>query len=444
MLEVKIEEKELNSKLSKEFHVSFPYSILREAISRKIKAKQKSAKLPGFREGQVPFFIVEKKYKEPALSEAIKEKAETIVDEIVAPYKTSLVGRADVKNFKSSEEAGVSFSVVFEIFPQFEMPDFQTIEIEHYTIEVPQEEVDEYLNLIVKDRRQLDQAFDGKGAKEGDVLVIDFESRIDGQIHKDGSATDMVFELGRSTLLKDFEDKLVDSSKGDKLEFNITFPKDYSSVPEIAGKTSEVKVHVKDIKRYGPPPAIDDELASKYGCKDLNELRYRVGEIIRNAIYKDAFLINKMKLFDQLEHMLSFEVPDGLFKKEAQALLSNAELKQHLNLSDEAYKAYCEKLALRKLRIGIMISDYARLNGIKVDEKEFQSHVISQVEKYPDQRAEIMEYYKNNASNWYSASLEEKAVKQIISERVSLIDVEKTSSEIRRAIEEFQKAATSR
>jgi trigger factor len=444
MLEVKIEEKELNSKLSKEFHVSFSHSILRETVSRKIKAKQKSAKLPGFREGQVPFFIVEKKYKDSALSEAIKEKAEAVVEEIVAPYKNNLVGRADIRNFKSSEENGVSFAVVFELFPQFEMPDFQKIEIEHYTIEVPKEEIEGYLNLIVKDRRQFDQNFDGKNAKTGDLLVIDFESRIDGEIHKNGSATDMSFELGSGALLKDFEDKLVSCSKGEELEFNITFPADYNLAPEIAGKTSKVNVRVKDVKRYEPAPAIDDELASKYGCKDLSELRYRVGEIIRNAIYKDAFLVNKMKLFDQLEHMLSFEVPEGLFKKEMQGLLDNAELKQHLSFSDEEYKSYCEKLALRKLRIGIMISDYARLNGIKVDEKEFQRHVLSQVEKYPDQRAEIIEYYKNNASSWYSSSLEEKSVRQIISERVSLIDVEKTSSEIRQIIEEFQKVGARR
>lgn len=444
MSEVKIEEKQSNSKLSKEFHVSFPQSILRDSVSSKLKAKQKSAKLPGFREGQVPFFIIEKKYKDPVLAEAIREKVESIVEEIVAPHKGNLVGRADIKGFKSSEGGGVSFSVVFELFPQFDMPDFQKIEIEHYTIEVPQSEIDEYLQLVARDRRQIESSFDGKGAKLGDILVIDFESRINDEIHKNGSANDMEFELGSGRFLKEFEDNLVGANKGQELKFHLTFPSDYDVVPEVAGEKSAVKVLVKDIKRYGPAPSVDDELASRYGCKDLSELRYRVGEIIRGAINKDAFLVNKMKLFDSLEHMLSFEVPEGLVAKEVQALLGNAELREHLGFSDADYEAYCKRLALRKLRIGIMISDYARLNGIKVDEREFQSHVLSQVEKYPDKKAEIVEYYKNNASSWYSVSLEEKAVKQILSERVSLVDVEKTSREIRQIIEEFQRTASAR
>lgn len=444
MQEVEIREKETDFVLSKEFQVSFSSSILREALAAKLKEKQKSARLPGFREGQVPFFIIEKKYKSAALASATREKAESIVEEIVAPYKSRLVGRAEIKDFNGAEENIVSFSVEFELFPQFEMPDFSKVEIEHYSVEVPEKEIDEQIELLAKSRREIDSTFDGKSAKEGDLVKIDFESRVNGEIHEDGDAKDMEFELGAGNFLKDFEDNIIGSNTGDCLEFTVNFPQDYRAVPEVAGKSSIVKLLVKGVKRYGPMPKIDDEFAAKYGCKDLNEMRYRVSELIREAISRESLVLSKMRLFDQLEKVLSFDVPKSLMQRELSVLQSNQDLKKYLNLSNEEYETYCQRLALRKLRIGIMISEYAKENGVKVDDKEFQRHVLSQMEKYPDRKSEVVEYYRQNAASWYSSALEEKTVRQILAEKVKLIDVEKTSNEVRQIIEDFQASAAER
>jgi trigger factor len=439
MSEIFVEERVSNSPLVKEFFVSFPHGILKDLINSKLKEKQKVAKLPGFRDGQVPFFVIEKKYRDSILAEAIKEKAEEAVEQVTSPYRNDIVGKAEIRNFKNTQEKGVEFGVFFEIFPKFEMPAFEKIEIEQYCIEVSEKDTEEQLRAIALNRREFDQNFDGRNAIKGDLVTLDFESEVDGKVHKHGSAQNYKCEIGKGTLLEAFENKLVGASKGDSLEFEMKFPEEYELVREIAGKNAHVKVRVHDVQRFGSTPEVNDDFAQHYGCKDVSELKYRVSEIVREGIEKDLFIINKTKLFDALEDLLSFEVPLGLFEKECESLKKNQALKDQLSYSEEEHDKYCKKLALRKLRIGILIADYAKLNNIKISEQEFQDHVVSQIEKQPDKKMEILEYYKNNASSWYSASIEEKVVKQILSQKVCLIEADKNTQEMKEVIEEFAK-----
>ncbi len=438
--EISIEEKDSSSPLVKEFFVSFSHSVLKDIINSKLKEKQKVAKLPGFRDGQVPFFVIEKKYKDAILSEAIKEKAEEAVEQVTKPYRNDIVGKAEIKNFKNAQETGVEFEVSFEIFPKFEMPDFEKIEMEQYSIEVSEKDTEEQLKAIALNRREFDQNFDGRNACKGDLVTLDFESEVEGKVHRHGSAKNYKCEIGKGTLLEAFENKLIGVSKGDSLEFEMKFPEEYELVREIAGKNAHVKVTVYDVQRFGPTPEVNDAFAQHYGCKDVSELKYRVSEIVREGIERDLFVISKTKLFDALENLLSFEVPLGLFHREYESLKKNQALRDQLGYSEEEHDKYCKKLALRKLRIGILIADYAKVNNIKISEQEFQDHVMSQIERQPEKRMEILEYYKNNASSWYSASIEEKVVRQILFQKVCLIDVEKTTGEMREVIEEFSKA----
>jgi trigger factor len=438
--EIFVEEKSSNSPLVKEFFVSFPHSMLKDIINSKLKEKQKVAKLPGFRDGQVPFFVIEKKYKDAILAEAIKEKAEEAVEQVTKPYRNDIVGKAEIKNFKNTQETGVEFGVFFEVFPKFEMPSFEKIEIEQYSIEVSDKDTEEQLKAIALNRREFDQSFDGRNASKGDLVTLDFESEVDGKVHRHGSAKNYKCEIGKGTLLEAFENKLIGASKGDSLAFEMQFPEDYELVKEVAGKNAHVKVTIHDVQRFGPTPEINDDFAQHYGCKDVNELKYRVGEIVREGIERDLFVMNKTKLFDALENLLNFEVPLGLFDREYESLKKNQALKDQLGYSDQEHDRYCKKLALRKLRIGILIADYAKINNIKISEQEFQDHVMSQIERQPEKRMEILEYYKNNASAWYSASIEEKVVKQILSQKVGLIEADRTTGEMKEIIEEFSRA----
>jgi len=434
-----IQERNSDTPLTKEFFVSFSHSILKDTVNFKLKEKQKVAKLPGFRDGQVPFFVIEKKYKESVLADSIREKVEEVIENVTQPYKGEIVGKAEVRNFKNIPEKGVEFELCFETFPKFEMPSFDQITIDQYSIEVAEQDLSEQLKVIALNRREFDQNFDASNAKEGDLVTIDFESKLDGVIHRHGSAKNYKCEIGKGALLKEFEENLIGIGKGESKEFEMRFPESYDLVKEVAGKVTKVRVVVHDVQRYLPAPEINDAFANYYGCKDLSELKYKVSEITREGIEKDLFLINKTKLFDALENLLNFEVPVRLLQAEYESLKNNAALKEQLGYSEEQYEQYCKKLSLRKLKIGIMIADYAKLNNIKISEQEFQNHVMSQIEKHPDRKSEILEYYKNNAANWYSAAVEEKVVKQILSAKVKLCEVEKTSAEMRQIVSDFSK-----
>jgi len=439
MNDVSVTEEKSLSSLEKIFKDSFSVHILKDVVNIKLKEKQKSAKASGFRDGQVPFFILEKQYKDLALKEAIEEKTKGIVSDVVKQYQDGVVGTPNINNFKNTDTGIIDFNITFEIFAQYDMPNFDEISLNQYSIDVSDEEIDSYIEVVKKNSRELDKDFDGLHALLGDVVTIDFDSVVDENVYEVGSQKNARFELGSGRFLPDFENKIVGASKGDKLAFEMRFPDDYEVDSNVAGKLSRVSVIVQDIERYLQSPELNDKFAERYGCNSVSELRYKVADFIRDDVNHDLFIVNKLKLFDALENILSFNVPKSLFEKENASLKNNLELKKQVALSDEQYEDYCEKLALRKLRIGILIADYVKLNNIKVDDKEFENHVMSQVDKHPDKRSEIINYYKENASSWYSMSLEEKAVMQILSQKVNLIDVEKTLEEMREIVIDLQK-----
>ena len=84
--------------------------------------------------------------------------------------------------------------------------------------------------------------------KDGDTVNIDYVGKIDGEAFDggstDGSGTDLV--IGSGSYIDDFEDQLIGSHPGDKVEVTVTFPDDYQAT-DLAGKEAVFDVTVNGI-----------------------------------------------------------------------------------------------------------------------------------------------------------------------------------------------------
>ena len=170
------------------------------------------------------------------------------------------------------------FSIEVAVRPSAELGEYKGLEVGRAEPEVPEEAVETEINRLREGFARLNPV--ERAAKEGDVVLIDYEGKIDGEPFEGGTAHDYLLELGEGRVLPELEQGLEGAEPGDERQVSVPFPDDYPA-EEVAGKTAEFDVKVKEV-REKELPELDDDFASEASEFDtLAELRDDISEKIR-------------------------------------------------------------------------------------------------------------------------------------------------------------------
>ena len=120
-----------------------------------------------------------------------------------------------------------------------------------------------------------------RAAQKGDFVVMDFVGSIDGVPFGGGEGRDQMIELGSGRLIPGFEEQLEGASAGEERTVKVDFPDDYGA-EDLAGKSAEFAVTVKEIKAK-ELPELDDDFAAEEGFDTLDELREDIRARIAEA-----------------------------------------------------------------------------------------------------------------------------------------------------------------
>ena len=82
-------------------------------------------------------------------------------------------------------------------------------------------------------------------------------------------------------------------------------------------------------------------------------------------------------------------------------LKSNTDNSEDINSNPDKGMSKEEKLdasdiAKRRVRLGLLLSEIGRKNNIKVEEEDTRNAMMREIQKYPGQEKQIMDYLKNN------------------------------------------------
>ena len=152
--------------------------------------------------------------------------------------------------------------------------DYKGLEVASESTEVTEEEVESEIESILQNNAE-EKEVTGRAIKEGDIVNIDYEGKLDGVAFEGGSTngagTDLTIGSGR--LIDGFEDGLVGKNTGDKLDLNLQFPAEYPKA-ELAGKPVVFSVSINAIKEK-IVPELTDELVQKIdsACKTVDEYK---------------------------------------------------------------------------------------------------------------------------------------------------------------------------
>ncbi|MDX1916840.1 MAG: trigger factor [Rickettsiaceae bacterium] len=429
-----------NEGLELHFKVQIPSETFSNKVNTKLQKIAPTLKLPGFRPGKVPIKIVEQRYKASIVQEELQDVINTNIDHIVKQNNIKLASEVRVQDLSVQDGKDVEFTVILERMPEIADINFSDLEVDKPEVIIPDEAIEAKLNDLALLYSNYTPAPEGANAKLGDKLIIDFEGFIDDVPFDGGKAEKHELVLGSKVFIEGFEDQLVGTKAGQTLSVNVVFPENYGA-KNLAAKKSEFKVYVHEILQKDNLDHTEEMLA-KFNAKDLDEVKERIKAVISTGHEETTLAQTKLNLFDKLESMLTFEVPKTLFETEKKHLLSEVNTHNHNNQHDtelaEDSESYCSKLALRRVRIGLMLASYADKNGIKVSQEEQFNEIKKQIMQMPHLENKIIHYYKTDPSAikvLTGSILEDKAVRHILEHKVKINLVKYSMEEYKKLLD---------
>ena len=133
----------------------------------------------------------------------------------------------------------------------------------------------------------------------------------------------------------------------------------------------------------------------------------------------------KRKLFDALTDGHDFPLPPGMVDAEFENIWRQIEEDKKADRLDESDKAKSEdelkaeyrKIAERRVRLGLLLSEVGRANNISVDAEEFNRALVAEARRYPGGERQVLEFYQKHphmAEALKAPILEDKVVDFIL------------------------------
>ena len=437
----------LNEGLKRGYSILLTADELNETVDQKLREAQPEVEMKGFRKGKVPLPLLKKQFGQRLMGEAMQEGIDGAMSKHFEDSGDRPAMQPDVKmsngeEWKPGDDVQVEMS--YEALPEIPELDLKSISLEKLVAKVEDEAIDEALSNLAETSQDFEDRGKTAKSKDGDQVTLDFVGKVDDVAFEGGSAEDYPLVLGSNSFIPGFEDQLVGTKVGQELDVEVTFPEEYGNA-DLAGKPAVFTCTIKAVKK--PVPAkIDDALAEKFGAENLDGLKGQISERLEAEYSGAARSVMKRKLLDELDKMVSFELPPSLVEAESKQIAhqlwheENPEVQGHDHGEIEVKDEHTD-LATRRVRLGLLLADLGQKANVEVTEQEMTQAMIQQARQYPGQEREFFEFMQQNEQmqQQMRAPIFEDKVVDYVLELANVTDKDVSKDDLQKAIEELEK-----
>ncbi len=431
----------LSDGLKRGFTVVVPAADIESRRAKRLAELGKTVRLAGFRPGHVPAAVVKQRYGGAVTAEVLEESVNQATQQVLEDRGLRSALQPKVEVVSMEEAKGLEFKVELELLPEIALPDFGSIALTRLKAEPPAEVIDRALNEIAARQRKMEDIEETRPAVTGEFLMVDFVGSIDGTPFPGGAATDLDIEVGGSGFIPGFTEQMEGMAPGDVRTISVTFPESYG-VPDLAGKAASFEITAKKLKRAVLPP-IDETLAEGLGFDGgMDELRKAIAAQAQREYDSMSRMRIKRELLDALSERASFPVPPTMVEGEFSQIWQRLEADRKEGKLDEDDKGKDEAtlqaeyraIAERRVRLGLLLSEIGRSNGITVTPDELTRAMRAEAGRYPGQEQKVLEFFRKNpqaADSLRGPIFEEKVVDYVL-ELAQITDSMVTPEELAR------------
>ena len=397
-----------NKGLDIEWNMTIPADKINVILDKKYQELSQNIKIPGFRPGKVPIAIIKKRYSKSVMSEILDNLINDNLREVLLEKKIrpSVQPTVNVKSYEEGKD--LSLNVIIQKMPDIKEINLSEIKIEKSALQVSDSDVQNTLNDIAKKHERFSPIKNKRAAKNGDLVLFDYEGKIDGKAFDKNKGKDETVVLGSNKYIPGYEEQMIGLNINEEKSISVTFPSDYRET-NIAGKKANFHLKIKDIQERDKVVPVDDKLAKELGEENLDILKEKVSE----KIQKDFKTLSSLKMRREATEILlkknNFEIPSKMLEQEVNFLKSQSQ--------DKKNEKEVSDIAKRRVKLGIIISSISDDNKINVEDSDLTKAVVEEAQKYPGKEKEVVEFYKNNPqmmNNLRGIALEEKVMNFIV------------------------------
>jgi trigger factor len=303
-----------------------------------------------------------------------------------------------------SGKSDLTYTVAIEVVPAIALADFKSFKVEKPVAEVTDVEVEDAVKRIADQNKTFAAKGDGAKAENGDRVTVSFKGTIEGVAFEGGSAENIPVTIGSNTFIPGFEEQLVGIAAGETRVLKVTFPASYGNT-ELAGKPAEFETTASLIEKP-QETVIDDEFAKTLGLESLDKLKDAARERITAEFAGATRQRVKRILLDRLDETHRFEAPPSLVDQEFELMWNSIKSEMEASgktfadedTTEEAAKEEYRKIADRRVRLGLVLSEIGEKNKITVTDDEVGRAVIERARQMPGREKEVWDFYRNNAN----------------------------------------------
>jgi len=390
----------LNEGLKRAYKITIPAKEIDAKVDGELKKIAPQVRMPGFRPGKVPANLVRKMHGEALQQQALETAVQEGVQKLMADNKL----RPAMQPAVNLEEGGAGkdavVTVELETLPEVPAPKIEGLKLERLTAEPTEEAIEQALNQIVQGQQSFDPAPAKHKAETGDLVIMDFVGKVDGEEFEGGKGEGMSVVIGSGRLIPGFEDQLIGAKANEQRTLNVTFPADYN-VENLKGRDATFDVTINEVQTPRDTKA-DDEFAKSMGLEGIDQLR----ELIKGQLSQELNGLTrthmKRKLLDQLAADHDFPVPPSMVEAEFNQIWAQLEHEASHEADPEAARKEMENerdeyraIAERRVRLGLLLSEIGQQNGIEVNQQEMNQLIMQAAQQYrPADREKFVQYVR--------------------------------------------------
>ena len=288
------------------------------------------------------------------------------------------------------------------VVPAIQLADFKSFTVEKPVAEVTDADVDEAIKRIADQNRTYAAKGEGTKAETGDRVTISFKGTINGTPFDGGSGENIQVTIGSNTFIPGFEEQLTGIATGETRTLKVSFPKNYAS-EKLAGQPAEFETTATLIEAP-EETKIDDEFAKTLGLESLDKLKEAARERLSSEFAGATRQRVKRMLLDRLDETHRFEAPPSLVEEEFRLMWNSIKAEMESSgktfadedTTEEAAQEEYRKIADRRVRLGLVLSEIGEKNKITVTDDEVSRALIERARQMPGREKEVWDYYRNN------------------------------------------------
>lgn len=372
-----------------EMTVTVEPAVVEERMEQLFQKYARRVAIPGFRPGKAPRSLIESRIDRSALlQDAIEDTLNSSYRKALEEQGLEPMSEPQVSDINPGADMSLTYKVTMTIRPEVSLPAYDELVVAYEATKVTDEQVDAELERLREHFVDYTNVAD-EPIQTGDYVTIDYDMKLDGAEYPEGNTSGYPLEVGADTLFPELNEALLGLKEGETKVVSISYPEDYSS-KDLAGKTAEFDVVVKEVRRRTVPELSDAlaSMATNGEIQTVDELR----KVIQTNLERMATQMDRDQIREDLMRQLiektNIEIPDELAEARFEEIMEDFE--HRLSHDRKTIESYAEQagrtvadieneqrvLARESIRRTLVMQEIARQENIVIADADLDAMAL--------------------------------------------------------------------